>query len=136
MKDQETALVSSSKWDLRLGPPLLNLNEEVNANNELSGWQEVDFDDTFWKDAEIKSMKRMMSPMLDSRKLTPRTIIPHLPEISRRFDNVVTCSNNSRLEDWKTLLQNDRYVELQTGTHSIVEIESSTFDYRVFRIHL
>ncbi|KAB8301565.1 hypothetical protein EYC80_003409 [Monilinia laxa] len=125
IKDQETALVSSSKWDLRLGPPFLNLNEEVNVGHELYGWQEIDYDDTFWKNAEIKTMKRMMSPMLDARKLTPRTI-PHLPEISRRFDNVVTCSNNSSLEDWKMLLQNDKPVELEAGTNSIVEIESST----------
>ncbi|TEY62720.1 hypothetical protein BOTCAL_0158g00150 [Botryotinia calthae] len=66
-----------------------------------------------------------MSPMLDARKLTPR-LIPHLPKISRRFDNAVTCSENSSLSDWNMLLQNDRPMKLEAGTNSIVEIESNS----------
>ncbi|KAM0313576.1 hypothetical protein ACHAO8_005380 [Botrytis cinerea] len=124
-KDQETSLLPSSKWDFRMGPPFLDLNEEIHANNKLLGWREVEFDDACWKNAEIRTMKRKMSPMLDPRKLTPRPI-PHLPEISRRFDNAVTCSENSSLSDWNMLLQNDRPMKLAAGTNSIVEIESNS----------
>ncbi|TGO35969.1 hypothetical protein BHYA_0139g00160 [Botrytis hyacinthi] len=125
-KDQETSLLPSSKWDYRMGPPFLNLNEEVHADINFLGWEEVEFDDACWKNAEIKTMKRRMSPMLDARKLMPRPI-PHLPEISRRFDNAVTCSENSSLSDWKMLLQNDRPVKLEADTNTVVEIESNSF---------
>ncbi|ESZ94911.1 hypothetical protein SBOR_4703 [Sclerotinia borealis F-4128] len=119
--DQKTALLPSSTWDLRLGPCFLNLNEEVHAGIMLSGWEEVEFDDACWKDSEIRTMKRKMSPMLDSRKLTPRPI-PHLPEISRRFDNAITCSNNSSLEDWNKLLQKDSPVKLEASTDTEFDV--------------
>ncbi|KAF7901337.1 hypothetical protein EAF00_003558 [Botryotinia globosa] len=107
-KDQETSFLPFSKWDYRMGPSFLNLNQEVHADINFLGWEKVEFDDAYWKNAEIKTMKRKIPPMLDARKLMPRPI-PHLPEISRRFDNA-----------------NDRPTNLDNGTNTVVEIESNS----------
>ncbi|TGO82614.1 hypothetical protein BPOR_0791g00010 [Botrytis porri] len=46
-KVQGIPLLPSSKWDFRMGPSFLNLNEEAHADNSFLGWYEVEFDDAF-----------------------------------------------------------------------------------------
>ncbi|PQE16472.1 hypothetical protein CJF30_00003168 [Rutstroemia sp. NJR-2017a BBW] len=123
IKDHATNLVPASEWDLRLGPPFLDLSEKVYAEPKQESWTEFDFDDGEWMESEIRTVKRKMSPMLDPRRLTPRPI-PHLPEISKRFDDVVTCSDDTYIEDWRKLLRDDRPMKLAAGSISVVEIES------------
>lgn len=122
-KDESRKLVSSSEWDFRLGPPFLDLNENVDGNKSEPGWLETGFDDTKWSFAEKRSMTRKMSPALDPRRLTERPI-PALPEIEEKFDAVATCQGKTTAEQWEGLLRKGIPVELAENTISVVDIES------------
>lgn len=122
--DESIRLVPTSEWDFRLGPPFLHLNEKVDGRLTERGWIEIGYDDSNWHRAVTRSMETKMSPMLDARRLTPRPI-PALPEISRSFDNAVTCRGDANLEQWCNLLCSQTPIHLAQHTTALVEVESS-----------
>lgn len=122
--DESIQLVLSSEWDYRLGPPFLNLTEKVDGRKAELEWQTVGYNDQRWQLAEVRSMKKKMSPMLDARRLTPRPI-PALPEKSQRFDNAVTCQGGPTLEQWNDFLLSQTSIRCPENSTSIVEVGSN-----------
>ncbi|KAF7536390.1 hypothetical protein G7054_g4517 [Neopestalotiopsis clavispora] len=123
--DEATQLVPDSKWDYRLGPQFLSLNENVEGPLLDLNWNQVEFDDSAWPTAILGTPQRKMSPILDPRRLFPREI-PVLPEIDARFQGVVNLEGPISREAWADLLLKDAALEIPANTSTWVEIESST----------
>ncbi|KAH8886913.1 Six-hairpin glycosidase [Thozetella sp. PMI_491] len=126
-RDASVQLVPSKEWDFRLGPPLLSLWERVDGRLSHFGWQETEFDDSQWSPAAQRTMEMMMSPILDPRNLTPRSI-PQLPEVAACFDKALHCEGceNINTEDFSKLLLSKHPVRIEAQANIIVEIEAAT----------
>ncbi|KAI1873997.1 uncharacterized protein JN550_002576 [Neoarthrinium moseri] len=123
-KDNATQLVGPSSWDYRLGPPFLNLNEQVDARRGTRNWHTNEYNDDAWQHAVPGLPHRKMSPMLDPRRLFPRTI-PTLTENDARFDGVVTCDGAIPQDDWQAMIGGEAVVTIPANTRTWVEVESS-----------
>ena len=122
-EDRSLGIIPRSEWNYALGPPLLSLNEQGDQRLAETDWASPDFNDSHWSSATIVSGRSMMMPVLEPRKLAPRTI-PMLPENERVFEKTVKCSGSVLREDWDRLLKCQSNVTIARGSTEIVEIQT------------
>ncbi|KAJ6023838.1 hypothetical protein N7540_004635 [Penicillium herquei] len=124
--DDAVAISSAESWDPSLGPAMVSVNERVDGSKRDWEWVEPEFDDSTWIPAVVMTMKAPMMPILDERRLAPRSI-PFLPEIPARFTEAVKCdSADTPIESWNKLVQSDESLTIQAGCKTTVVLDVST----------
>ena len=113
------------KWDYSLGPPFLRLHEEANGLWEDCNWRSAAFDDTSWSTAEPVIAKQKFLPIVEPRKLRPRTI-PALPELPTSFTRALKCEGGSTdlLPRWQELLTREKKLRLPENSEHAIYVEA------------
>ncbi|KAK4127118.1 glycoside hydrolase family 78 protein [Parathielavia appendiculata] len=134
-RDGSVHLVPNADWDFRLGPPFVSLWERADGRLKPHGWLDASFDDTKWHNAVPSTMAAKMAPILDSRKLIPRSI-PALPEIPSTFDGVVCCAGGPTKTEWEALLDGGKPIHIEPQSTVTVDIESNELTTGFFELSL
>jgi hypothetical protein len=125
-RDGSVQLVPNSEWDFRLGPPFVSLWERSDGRLAPQHWLDADFNDAEWGNAVPSTMAAMMSPILDSRKLSPRPI-PALTETPSTFDRVACCSGSGgpTKSEWEALITSSKPICIGSQATVTVDLEAS-----------
>ncbi|RDW93952.1 uncharacterized protein DSM5745_01274 [Aspergillus mulundensis] len=121
--DDSVRIKPSAEWNRALGPPFMQINEEVSGDVEVGNWLDADYDDAAWFDAERATVKTPMLPILEPWRLVPRSI-PLFPEAEGRFCGVIKPEPSHDQPDWEDLILNDGIVEIPTDTTATVILEN------------
>lgn len=124
-------------WNPALGPSFLVVNENVEGSKADSGWLKADFVDESWDLAVKSSMKAPMLPILEPRRLVPRSI-PPFPEIQSRFTSAVKCDpvTADGAGSWNDLVCRDKPRIIPAGTKTTVVLDSAALTTGFLRLRM
>ncbi|KAL4910861.1 Six-hairpin glycosidase-like protein [Aspergillus multicolor] len=121
--DDSVRIKPSTEWNRALGPPFMQINEEVDGNLDAGDWLSGDFDDSAWFEAERSTVKTPMLPILEPWRLVPRSI-PLLPEAEGRFSRIIKPEPAHYQAVWEGLVSKDGIVEIPANSTATVIFET------------